>query len=237
MAKEKRSFVVGVFEESTQAQQTMEELRHAGFRDDQIKFSKPGVATDSLSNDLIDMGAPRGEVRFYEQELAAGRTIVTVIAAGRHQDVLDMLARSGATNATTRPAQQHLNEPEGDLNIQLRKEQLQANKHVVERGEVGLRKEVVSEQQTLNVPVTHEEVYIERRPGLGQVSQFFLSPGYAFKRTIVTPSPPSCGGAGAYDFTRGWCASCSRTAERNAPVPLPCKIRTAASPESAALFK
>ena len=184
MAKEKRSFVVGVFEESTQAQQAMEELRQAGFRDDQIRFSKPGVATDSLSNDLLDMGVPRGEIRFYEQELAAGRAIVTVIAASRHQDVLDMLARSGATNATTRPAQQHLTEPEGDLNIQLRKEQLQANKHVVERGEVGLHKEVVSEQQTLDVPVTHEEVYIEHRPGSGQVSNIPVGEG----ETIRVPT-------------------------------------------------
>jgi len=35
---------------------------------------------------------------------------------------------------------------------------------------VDLRKEVVSEQQTINVPVTHEEVYIERRAGSGQFS-------------------------------------------------------------------
>ncbi len=34
----------------------------------------------------------------------------------------------------------------------------------MQTGEVDLRKEVVAEQQTINVPVTHEEAYIERRP-------------------------------------------------------------------------
>ena len=52
----------------------------------------------------------------------------------------------------------------------MREEQLQASKQPVQSSEVGIRKEVVSEQQTIDVPVTHEEVYIERRPGSGQPS-------------------------------------------------------------------
>ena len=38
--------------------------------------------------------------------------------------------------------------------MQLREEQLQVYKQSVQTGEVGLHKEVVSEQQTFNVPVT-----------------------------------------------------------------------------------
>lgn len=53
--------------------------------------------------------------------------------------------------------------------MQLREEQLRVYKRPVQAGEVGLRKEVVSEQQTLDVPVTHEEVYIERHPASGEV--------------------------------------------------------------------
>lgn len=37
-------------------------------------------------------------------------------------------------------------------------------KQRVQSGEVGLHKDVISEQKTVDVPVTHEEVYIERRP-------------------------------------------------------------------------
>lgn len=48
--------------------------------------------------------------------------------------------------------------------LQLRKEELDINKDKVQTGEVILSKEVVEEQQSVNVPVTHEEVVIERRP-------------------------------------------------------------------------
>lgn len=48
--------------------------------------------------------------------------------------------------------------------LKLREEQLDVNKERVQSGEVQLHKEVVAEQKTVNVPVTHEEVYIERRP-------------------------------------------------------------------------
>lgn len=46
--------------------------------------------------------------------------------------------------------------------LQLREEELLARKRSVEVGEVNLRTEVVSEQKTLDVPVTREEVTIER---------------------------------------------------------------------------
>jgi uncharacterized protein (TIGR02271 family) len=54
--------------------------------------------------------------------------------------------------------------------MQLREEQLQVYKRPVQTGEVQLRKEVVAEQQTLNVPVMHEEVFIEQRPVSDQVT-------------------------------------------------------------------
>jgi uncharacterized protein (TIGR02271 family) len=48
--------------------------------------------------------------------------------------------------------------------LQLREEELRATKRPVEAGEVEIRKEVVTEQQTIEVPVTREEAVIERRP-------------------------------------------------------------------------
>jgi uncharacterized protein (TIGR02271 family) len=53
---------------------------------------------------------------------------------------------------------------ETDSTLQLREEELQAHKQSVETGKVRIGKEIVSEQQTLEVPVTREEVTIERRP-------------------------------------------------------------------------
>ena len=48
--------------------------------------------------------------------------------------------------------------------VPLREEELQVQKRPVQAGEVGFRKEVVTEQQTLDVPVTREEVVLERHP-------------------------------------------------------------------------
>lgn len=48
--------------------------------------------------------------------------------------------------------------------INLLSEVLRVNKHRVESGEVRLRKEVRTENQTIEVPVTHEELVIERVP-------------------------------------------------------------------------
>jgi len=68
----------------------------------------------------------------------------------------------GATASTS--------DTEGEQRLKLREEQLRVQKQPVETGEARLRKDVVSEQQSMDVPVTHEEVYVERRPGSGQPS-------------------------------------------------------------------
>ena len=48
--------------------------------------------------------------------------------------------------------------------VQLREEELRARKQPVQTGEVQIRKEVVEEQRTVDVPVTREEAVVERRP-------------------------------------------------------------------------
>jgi len=52
----------------------------------------------------------------------------------------------------------------GDQTLELRQEELQARKESVEAGRVRIGKEIVEERQTLDVPVTREEVTIERHP-------------------------------------------------------------------------
>lgn len=54
--------------------------------------------------------------------------------------------------------------PSRERTVQLREEELHARKETVEAGEVAIRKDVVTEQKSVSVPVTHEEVVIERRP-------------------------------------------------------------------------
>lgn len=83
--------------------------------------------------------------------------------------------------------------------MRLREEQLQAEKERVQSGEVRLHKNVVEEQKTINVPVTHEEVYVERRDvPTGQVDETPIGEGetvrvpvseeqvHVSKNTVVT---------------------------------------------------
>ena len=51
---------------------------------------------------------------------------------------------------------------EGEQTLRLREEELRTRRQTVEAGQVEIHKEVVAEQQTLEVPVTREEVVIER---------------------------------------------------------------------------
>ena len=50
-----------------------------------------------------------------------------------------------------------------DGKLSLRQETLDVSKNRVQTGEVNLRREVVEEPKSMSVPVTHEEVVIERR--------------------------------------------------------------------------
>ncbi|MGI8549796.1 MAG: YsnF/AvaK domain-containing protein [Dehalococcoidia bacterium] len=74
---------------------------------------------------------------------------------------------------------------QGGQTVQLKEEQLRVNKEQVQTGEVGIRKEVVSEEKTLNVPVTHEEVRIERRPADGQPADRAIGEGAG--QTVKVP--------------------------------------------------
>lgn len=55
--------------------------------------------------------------------------------------------------------------------MQLREEELQARKQRVQTGEVRLGKDVVTEQRQMDVPVTREEVFVERKPGEGRPAE------------------------------------------------------------------
>jgi uncharacterized protein (TIGR02271 family) len=76
---------------------------------------------------------------------------------------------TSSSGRTTRTASK-IQEAAGEHYIQLRGEMLRTYKDLVQRGEVRLRKEVVTENQRVQVPVTGEELVIERAAGSGQVT-------------------------------------------------------------------
>ncbi|KKI92426.1 hypothetical protein WQ54_09665 [Bacillus sp. SA1-12] len=50
-----------------------------------------------------------------------------------------------------------------DAHLKLREEELDIDKHRVETGDVALHKDIIEEEQTVNVPVSHDQVIIEQR--------------------------------------------------------------------------
>jgi uncharacterized protein (TIGR02271 family) len=118
------------------------------------------------------MGIPEEDARYFEQGLRAGGVLVTVKAANRTDEARRILRdrgadleAAGAASASTGQSQQR---SEGRQRLELREEELRATKEQVQAGEVRLRKEVVEEKKTIDVPVTREEVVIERRPVSGR---------------------------------------------------------------------
>lgn len=68
-----------------------------------------------------------------------------------------------------------------DETIRLAEEQLHVDKERVESGEVTLKKRVVEETKTIDVPVEHEELVIERKPMSGQMAN-----GESFEDDTIT---------------------------------------------------
>jgi uncharacterized protein (TIGR02271 family) len=142
-----------------------------------------GVAIGAAGGGLLgaltgSMGVPEEEARYYDEEFRSGRTLVTVKADGRYDeaqrilrqyDAYDVQSQDGGTAAGTTErerfdttgATSRTGATEGT--VQLREEELRTRKESVETGQVSLGKQVVEEQKSLEVPVTREEVYVERR--------------------------------------------------------------------------
>lgn len=136
-----------------------------------------GAGVGAIAGALVGMGVPEEHARYYEGEAKAGKTLVTVRADSRYDDAQRILRDRGAYDvesrgqsavATGNPRLQNesfARPTRTDQDpVQLRQEELVATKERVETGQVQISKDVVSEQRTLDVPVTREEVVIERHP-------------------------------------------------------------------------
>jgi uncharacterized protein (TIGR02271 family) len=149
-----------------------------------------GAAIAGIVGALIGLGIPEEEAHYYEGEFKSGRTLVTVKADNRYDEAWNILHRNGAYNKTTpaltigastsgarqtagaaaygKTATTGSARTEGGQTMKVHEEQLHANKQNVKAGEVRVHKEVATENKTFNVPVTREEVVVERRPASGR---------------------------------------------------------------------
>ena len=126
---------------------------------------------DELQGSLVESGIPESRARYFDQALTRGSVLVTVRDSNRAQEAAQILQRAGGdigdnvTASHTTNADVNRNVQAGTRRIQLLGEVLRIHKDRVQRGEVRLRKEVVTEKQTVEVPVSREELVIERTAG------------------------------------------------------------------------
>ena len=90
---------------------------------------------------------------------------------GRHPDAPWAGAREAIRGAWERETEQAPLGAQSEQTLRLREEELEARRRTVEAGEVEIRKEVVTETRTVEVPVRREQLVIERRDGRGTVGE------------------------------------------------------------------
>ncbi len=126
-----------------------------------------------LERSLERKGVSVGNAHYLNRALQEGDVLIVVHAEGeRAEEARDILADAGAdieagnaaVTAQDRSGPADRSPIADERRIQLLGEVLRVNKERVQTGEVRLRKEVVTEQQDVQVPVSREEIVIERTP-------------------------------------------------------------------------
>jgi uncharacterized protein (TIGR02271 family) len=131
----------------------------------------------SISDRLVGVGLTDDAAREYEEDVRNGRIILLAETAASGLDVEETgyvtdTSVTGAYNTDTSVTGTNDNidtsvrgtyDDTDEQTLRLREEQLDVSKERVQAGEVEVHKEVVEEQQKVNIPVTREEVYVERR--------------------------------------------------------------------------
>jgi uncharacterized protein (TIGR02271 family) len=180
--------IAAFFDSPAQAEDALRDLRDAGFRADQIGCTFGGAdmrdiesmdqdhrslwqkikdffdADDYREGDAISYAIPE---RFHSR-FRKGTCLVTVFTEDRIEGAEQILSRHGASIERDFALEEARSGDIEGRRIQLLSEVLRINKERVQVGEVKLRKDVVTERQNIEVPVTREELVIERTPVQGQ---------------------------------------------------------------------
>jgi uncharacterized protein (TIGR02271 family) len=182
--------IAAFFRDHDDAENAVKDLRDAGFRADQIGIAGPqkgrgffdkvadffsGGSDETYYSDfagsLSRLDVPEAQATQFERALSEGYTLVTVRPLpSRQADVWGIFTQHGGEREISQAATRHGERiaPTGEQRIRLLGETLRIHKERVARGEVRLRKEVVTEQQNVQVPVSREELVVEQMPGEGR---------------------------------------------------------------------
>jgi len=187
--------VAGLFHKDSDAEDAVEELKTAGFSASEIGVATSGHAeagahqgfwnkvtgmfgksehtegAAELEGSLQACGLSQDQANYFNHSIGDGDVLVTVrVSGGRAQQAREILRESGGdigSNIGLNPATR-TGMAVGERRIQLLGEVLRVHKERVQRGEVRLRKEVVTDTQNIEVPVSREELVVERIPGQGR---------------------------------------------------------------------
>jgi hypothetical protein len=118
-----------------------------------LSSAAAGAAAAGVAGALVGLGVSKEEAEFYEDEVEAGRTVVTVRAASRSLEAERILRQYGAYDMRT-PEAERMMPP------------MQAASTSA-TGEVAGTREFPTEHKTVDVPVSRDEVVIERDPVTG----------------------------------------------------------------------
>jgi uncharacterized protein (TIGR02271 family) len=142
-----------------------------GYRD---QYSSGQYGPEDVRGSLNGLSIPENRANYFSSKLRSGSNgaIVTVNASGREAEAEQILTSRGGDLGASATSQDYAAEYTGSQTgdrseqqrIELLGEVLRVHKERVSRGEVRVRKEVVTEQQTVQVPVTREELVVERVP-------------------------------------------------------------------------
>ncbi len=138
-----------------------------------------GYEAGDVSHSLGGMSVPDEHSRYFEHRLTGSTgVLVTVNAAGREQEAASILEENGGDLGSSAATYDYSAAPAasttaaaGTQRIQLLGEVLRVHKDRISRGEVRIRKEVITENQSVQVPVTREELVIERIATTGAAVQ------------------------------------------------------------------
>lgn len=145
-----------------------------------------GFGPDEMNHSLAGLSVPEQNSRYFGHRFASDTegAVVTVSAADRQAEAEAILRQQGADlgenaasydyagsnaeNLSTQSADSSGETVKDSQNIRLYGEVLRVHKDRVGRGDVRLRKEVTTDTRTVQVPVTREELVIERNAVSGE---------------------------------------------------------------------
>jgi uncharacterized protein (TIGR02271 family) len=172
--------IVGVYTDSSLVEKTLKELYRVGFSNEQIMLASKERGTRDLDKALASLGMLEHKAQYYQREVEAGHVVLIVNAGERQQEATDILRHNGAYNVG------QLGEtPENVATLPLREEQLTVNKQMVVSGAVRIHKRVVTEEKTITVQVSREEIFVERIPDQPSASSTYTNDHYPNDKVVL----------------------------------------------------